>query len=179
MGKERKAGLPHTSHSVCCKQTARITLMLFDSKSYWSLPLLICIFPSHSQILPHRLYFPKIIFRQFKCASLTAKTILRQYYFKTRIDSAAEIRHYVGVEWSGVIQRWKMTLRHELSLSVAQIETSGWTQLQRTQTRLKRVYKCSRRPSTQTPPALLAPDTLYLRSYSVPEPFQSSLSPPG
>lgn len=34
-----------------------------------------------------------------------------------------------------------MTLRHELSVSVAQRETSGWTRLQRIQTQLRRLHE--------------------------------------
>lgn len=141
--REKKTSPTQVVHVwVCCKQTAGITVMLLDSKSYWSLLLLIRIFPTHSQILPHRLCFWKIAFRQFKDASRTLKIILGEYYFKIRIDSRSQKWGInVGVEWSGEIRWWKMTLRHELSVSVAQRETSGWTRLQRTQTRLRRLHK--------------------------------------
>lgn len=53
----------------------------------------------------------------------------------------AEMRHYAGVERSGEIRAWKMTPCRELSVSVAQRETSGWSGLQRAQTELRRLYK--------------------------------------
>lgn len=87
-GEKKTSPTQATQFWVCCKQTAGITVMLFDSKSYWSMLLLICIFPTQSQILPHRLCFWKIAFRQLKDASRTLKIILGEYYFKTRIDSA-------------------------------------------------------------------------------------------
>lgn len=147
-----KKDLPHTSHSVLSlKQTDsrnNVTLCCLiqnhiDLRSFW-----FAFSPLTSQIFPHRLFFWKIAFRQFKDASCTRKLFSENITLKYVLIPFAEMRHYVGVEWSGEIRRWKMTLRHELSVSVAQRETSGWTQLQRTQTQLRRLHK-SRADSLQ------------------------------
>ena len=95
----------------------------------------------HSQPNPptQALLFWKIAFRPFKDAShVPKKIVLGEYYFKIRIDSA---RRKWSIMWvlsgAGRYGRWKMTLCHELSVSVAQKETSGRTRLQRTQTQLR------------------------------------------
>lgn len=109
-GKEGKTTPKHTfPFWICDKPTAGISVVLFDTKSYWSLLHLARIpQPTHththtcnSQILPHSLCSRKIVFRPFRDARHTQKIILREYYFKTQTISTAEMRHYVGVEQRG------------------------------------------------------------------------------
>lgn len=52
-------------------------------------PLLIRIFPTHSQILPHRLcLFERSLSDSLKMPATHRKIVPGEYYFKIRIDSA-------------------------------------------------------------------------------------------
>lgn len=139
--REREKVLPHTQEicfTVCFKQTVGINNMLFDSKSYWS-PLPFFAFSplttksSHTDFASERSFSS-----QFKDASLAlTKLCLENITLKSILIPLTEMKHYVGVEWSSRSGFWKMTVRYEVSVSVAQRETSGWTTLQSTQTQLR------------------------------------------
>lgn len=99
----------------CCKQTVGITVIMFDSKSYWSLLLLNrnthhTPFPplTHSQILPRRLFaFERLLTDSLRMPGTRWKLLSENITLKHVRIPLAETRHYVGVEWSEEIRGLK------------------------------------------------------------------------
>lgn len=184
MRKERERKKPSPTHKsfkfeFCCKQTAGITVMLFDSKSYWSLLLLIRIFPTHSQILPHRLCLLRDRFSDsLKMPAAQRKLFRENITLKCVLIPLAEMRHYVGVEWSGGDTAVKNdTASWAISFSGSKRNIWLDSAPKNTNPAKETAWVGSRQPSKQTPPALLASDTICLRSYSVSEPGVLQRSP--
>lgn len=164
--------LPHTS--------SVLSLLRTDSKNYyfvvWFKIILISAsfdshFPTHSQILPHRLCFWKIAFRQFQDAIRTAKKkILWEYYFKIRIDSVHRNEALCGC-W---VEQGDTLVKNDTAsgaISFSGSKRNIWLDLapKNTNPAKETTWVGSRQPSKQTPPALLASGTICSRSYLVSE----------
>jgi len=147
--------------------------MLFDSKSYWSLLLFWFTFSPLTAKSSHAGFrSAEIAFRPFEDAGRAPeKNCSRRiplwvytYWFR----SQQKCRHRVGVEWSAEIRGGGgMTLRRELSVFSGS-KSNIWLDSapKNTNPAKETAGVGSRQPSKQTPPALLAPDTICSRSYS-------------
>lgn len=148
--------------------------MLFDSKSYWSLPRLIRISlltakSSHAAFA----FLDRSLSEHFKDASGAPKLILGEYYIKNMYwFRLLKWSIYVGVESGAVRDTAVKNDTASWAISFSGSKRNIWSDSgpKNTNPAKETTGVGSRQPSKQTPPALLASVMICSKSYSVSQP---------